>query len=365
MWFEAKLNKPVHIRMLYRNPSSTYAWYDEFVEMMDRVNTYNKSIIVIGDFNIDLLKSQLSWQSILNVVGLKQLVKEPPRITPTSSTLIDHIYCNNVPNVTDVQTIQSGMSDHCPIACMWSCKTPNKRKGEHTFIQYRSTKSFDTTSFLFDISQVDFNEVYQYSSPADALDVWYKKFQSVLNKHAPLKTKRVKSQTLPRWLTPEIIAAMKERDNCKKAGRHAEYKTLRNKISMLVKQAKKKNFDKMIKNGNDTASVWRAINSVLNKTRSKSGSENLKNTPQDFNKYFVSEAENIINKTFTQQHDKPYVIPNELHTVCETNRKQNFLIIPPIAVHEVGTYIEKLKKTSVQWDLIIFPPIFLKYLFHT
>jgi hypothetical protein len=342
MWLEAKLNKPVLICILYRNPSSTYDWCDRFVEMMDKANTSNKSIIILGDFNIDMLKSQLSWQSTINVVGLKQLIKQPTRVTPTSATLLDHIYCNNPQNVSNIQVIQSGMSDHCPIVCTWSCKTP-KTKGEHNFIQYRSTKHFNSTAFLFDLSQVNFNDVYQYDSPDNALEIWYQKFITVLDKHAPLKTKRVKSQTLPKWLTPEIISAMKERDACKKAGRFAEYKILRNKISLLVKEAKKKHFDEIINNGNDTASLWRAINSTLNKSRKKTDVGHSKHTPQTFNAYFANEAENVFNKTYTDQQANPFILPEELQLLCEKNRKTNSLTIPPIAIHEVGTYLSQLK----------------------
>jgi exonuclease III len=345
MWLEAKLTKPVFICVLYRNPCFTNAWCDEFVEMMDKVNTNNKPIIILGDFNIDFLKSQIPWQSTINLFGLKQLIKQPTRTTPNSSTLIDHIYCNTPQNISNVQVIQSGMSDHCPVACTWLCKTPSKAKKEHNFIQYRSTKNFNSNAFLFDLSQVNFNDVYQYSNPENALEIWYQKFNFVLDKHAPLKTKRVKSQTLPRWLTPEIMSAMKERDACKKAGRHAEYKTLRNKISMLVKESKKKQFDDMVKNGNDTASLWRAINVTLNTSSNKAhiGQSSGRHTPQDFNTYFANEAENIFCKTYKDQHCDPYVLPNEVQSLCEENRKANSLIIPPIAVHEVGAYLTQLK----------------------
>ena len=55
-------------------------------------------ILVLGDFNIDLLKPHSSWDSTITLIGLNQLVKSPTRIKETSATLIDDIY---------IQTIQT------------------------------------------------------------------------------------------------------------------------------------------------------------------------------------------------------------------------------------------------------------------
>ena len=55
-------------------------------------------ILVLGDFNIDLLKPHSSWDSTITLIGLTQLVKSPTRIKETSATLTDDIY---------IQTIQT------------------------------------------------------------------------------------------------------------------------------------------------------------------------------------------------------------------------------------------------------------------
>jgi len=62
--------------------------------MIDNIHTVKPHtyILVLGDFNIDLLKPHSSWDSTITLLGLTQLVKSPTRITQTSATLIDHIY---------------------------------------------------------------------------------------------------------------------------------------------------------------------------------------------------------------------------------------------------------------------------------
>lgn len=46
MWLEAKFSKPLIICFLYRNPSSTYMWYDEFVNMMDNAAAVKKNLFL-------------------------------------------------------------------------------------------------------------------------------------------------------------------------------------------------------------------------------------------------------------------------------------------------------------------------------
>jgi len=174
----------------------------------------------------------------------------------------------------------------------------------------------------------------------------------VIDKHAPLKTRRVKHQTLPKWLTPEIINTMKERDTCKKAKRFDEYKQLRNKVSAMVKEAKKQYFDDMLKNGNDTVSLWRAMNAVTRKTQGKSTQNKTTPSPHTFNHYFINEVSSIIKEAGVDSTNS-FTVPTKLRTFCENNCQNHSFTIPSISVHEVGKYIFNMKnKKSMGSDNI-------------
>ena len=75
------------------------------------------------------------------------------------------------------------------------------------------------------------------------LNKWYSLFLDAINKPAPLKTHRVKNIIQPDWITAEILDTMKERDNHKRQGNVENYKSLRNKVSELIKSAKKTTYD--------------------------------------------------------------------------------------------------------------------------
>ena len=141
IWLELKpsTNAPniFFFYFLYRNPSASYEWFDIFLQMIDTIPTVkpHAHILVLGYFNIDLLKPHSSCDSI-TLLGLTQLVKSPTRITQTSATLIDHIYTNNPDIITEVSVPDLSINDHCPISCSRSIKLPKCEPKTHAYIYF-------------------------------------------------------------------------------------------------------------------------------------------------------------------------------------------------------------------------------------
>ena len=150
IWLEPSTSAPnSFVCILYSNPSASYEWFDDFVQMIDNIHTVkpHADILVLGDFNIDLLKPHSSWDSTITLLGLTQLVKSPTRITQTSATLIDHIYANNPDVITEVSVPDLSISDHCPISCSRSIKLPKCEPKTHSYVSFRSFKHFNKATF--------------------------------------------------------------------------------------------------------------------------------------------------------------------------------------------------------------------------
>ena len=81
----------VFVRFLYRNPSVSNQWFDGFVHMIDNIHTVkpHAGILLLGDFDIDLLKPHSSWDYTITLLDLTQLAKSHARITQTSATPVD------------------------------------------------------------------------------------------------------------------------------------------------------------------------------------------------------------------------------------------------------------------------------------
>ena len=144
--------------------------------------------------------------------------------------------------VSEVLVSTASISDHSPIFCTWSFKLPKRLSKGYTSIEYTSFKNFDVDCFLLHLSTMLFRSIFNYNDPSEALAFWYDVFLSVVNKHAPLRRKRVKHPKLPPWLTKDIIQAMTLRDKRKRDKPFDLYKKQRNKVSTFVRTAKKKIF---------------------------------------------------------------------------------------------------------------------------
>ena len=172
LWLEIKghLNSPpLLVAFIYRNPAASFAWYDHFSHMLDCASVSRNDVLIMGDFNIDMYKPHPSWDLTMTSIGLEQLVSSPTRVTPTSSTLIDHILCNRSEAVKDVTVSDLSISDHFPISCEWLSKIPKTKKRTHTTVTYRCFKHFDKTLFLHDLDHAPFHDVFHESDPDKAL----------------------------------------------------------------------------------------------------------------------------------------------------------------------------------------------------
>ena len=81
---------------------------------------------------------------------------------------------------------------------------------------------------------------------------------TILNKHAPLKTKRVKRNNQPAWMNDDIKVAITQRDNNHYNQNWNQYKYWRNKTT-LIRSAKKDFFNRTITENKDNTYLWRHI----------------------------------------------------------------------------------------------------------
>jgi hypothetical protein len=96
---------------------------NEFAVFSKRIishcSNYNATLIVMGDFNINLLAvdtctSSKNFMNIIYPNGMFPTIFLPTRITKYSATLIDNCFTNNPP-LTSLGVIHSDISDHLPI----------------------------------------------------------------------------------------------------------------------------------------------------------------------------------------------------------------------------------------------------------
>ena len=105
------------IGYIYRPPNSNAEWITRFETMLMEVDIEEKEIIILGDFNIDLLSNRIpcKWTHLKNIFNMTQVISNPTRVTKSSSTLLDHAYSNIPENIDFISVPKYSVSDHYPI----------------------------------------------------------------------------------------------------------------------------------------------------------------------------------------------------------------------------------------------------------
>ena len=110
--------------------------------------------------------------------------------------------------------------------------------------------------------------MYTHFDPDDALNTRYSIFKKILKRHAPQKRKRIKHVVKPEWQTPEIRDAVRYRDYLLRSNFIGEYKKHKNAVTYMIRDSKKKFFEKILTNSINSKDTWRAISLVTNKNSS-------------------------------------------------------------------------------------------------
>ena len=172
----------------------------------------------MGDLNCDLQsKGNVNLIALLNITdiyGLEQLINEPTRITPTTSTLIDLIFTNRPENVYWSGVSHIAISDHSLVYAYRKISIPTFSKGIN-LITYRQFKHFNSVNFYADILAQTWDSIKQLYDPNDMWKRWKELFLNVCEKHAPIKTKRTRDSKSP-WITAILKKRMNFRDRLKR-----------------------------------------------------------------------------------------------------------------------------------------------------
>ena len=345
LWLEVKeQNRRSHlIGIVYRNPDEVlFDWYNKFIQMSDTIGFSEKNVHLLGDFNIDLLRKDNTWECTQELVGLKQFV--PPRRTRIDTvtgreSLLDHIYSNCPKLISNANVDDLGLSDHFPISCNLNLSIAPTRRS-HTTVTYRSFKHFNQSLFYHDLEIAKFHRVFNETNPNAAMDTWYEVFMEVLDKHAPMRTRRVKQAVMPPWITPEVIKATDLKKKLKKEKKTDEFKVQRNIVKKLVRNAKRSYCNSIITNSNDTRAIWKALSVITSNGGKVSNTMPAHINAESLNKHFLSVSESLI----TNSNSDNYECPPLLRNFCDSRTsEQDPFRIPLLAVHEVGKFISSMK----------------------
>ena len=118
------VGKNIIVGVIYRPPGNKIDSFEiEMNEILTKIDKENKICYLMGDFNIDLLKSESSdytkrFLEQLYASSYIPLILQPTRITQHTATLIDNIFTN------DIEIIESSTNGIIYSASLITCRLP-------------------------------------------------------------------------------------------------------------------------------------------------------------------------------------------------------------------------------------------------
>ena len=276
-------------------PTSTF--HDIFMENYLHALTLGKEIIVIGDLNCDLLKPDspetMSLLDFCTIVNQTQIIKEPTRVTETSSSLIDIIMTSNVSLVENYGVGLSHISDHYLIYASLKLKMS---KLPPSYKCVRSYKNYEPDSFLADLQRISWYDISTMDDANVMLDHFNEKFLHVMDTHAPVKTVKIKHRSCP-FINTEIRDLMQYRNNLLKIARSTKsttdweiYRKFKKEVKSKLRDAEREYVRKELEHSHNINSKWKIIKNCIPRKESTQQiyTKDFKEVANEFNQFFTS-----------------------------------------------------------------------------
>ena len=213
-------SKPFLVTTVYRPPCASSEFFDHFEKLIKAIDNENKEMFILGDLNCDMLKTDTNSniktkkiKSLYELYQLTQLIDEPTRVIMTTTSLIDQIITNTPKKISDSGVTPTGISDHSLMFAIRKISIINKQ--ENT-LGIRNMKYFGKEKFTEELLKQHWEYVYFFAEDPNAMwEIRKNFFLEVLDKHAPLRHKKKRSNKVP-WIKTDIKKLMNISDNFKR-----------------------------------------------------------------------------------------------------------------------------------------------------
>lgn len=357
--------KNIVVGNIYRRPNTNPRQFlARLDDVLSGICAENKTCLLCGDFNIDLLKFETSGtaRDLINSCQASHffnVITKPTRVSDTSATLIDHIWCNKISTLLHSGIIYDDISDHFPVYALFklSCATEEVIP---TTIKYRSFCENNILKFHEKLSEVCWNQVYQSNDPNEIMINFSNVFNDCFNQVFPLREKVIKNITLDKpYITQNIKEIINEKNKLqRKFAKHPikfgeEYRKIRNKVTKLIKNAKTNYYKNKLKDASGNGKkTWEIINTIMNRGR-KSSSHNItlnidnesitkpSHVASTFNNFFTNIGKNLAEAIPEQANDfREYL----------GNRTVNDMTLSLATEEEILLIINNFGNTSPGYD---------------
>ena len=343
---------------VYNAPSENKNLFlTNFDKLLETMSERTFPTHILGDFNIDINvenEFQNNYKNNIQSNGFDLLSTSDTRVTSVSSTCLDHIISNS-PSVSheNAFVIEETITDHFPI-CLAIPPYKDPETKTINFIEKRDLSFLKSSEkmckYIFllqnNLEKANLSSIDDMNMHADRL---VSIIQETTNKFSAIKRVPIQVDDPSPWMTNKIKNAIVKKNTFylesvrqpQSDRLKAKFAVQRNKVTSLIRQAKRKiNTDK-IKNSLGTNNVFQCINSIIG-GKSKMSVQSLQEVNGScitgktemanmFNKYFSTVGEALAAELPVAQNEHSF--PRQLQS----------MYLKPTTAKEVQNIIKRLK----------------------
>lgn len=331
------------------------------------INKYcKKKVIIVGDLNVNFLNSSNQTKRMTELFkrfNFIQNIKEPTRITRTSSTCLDIVFTNFNTQQLTINVRELGLSDHkgVEIAVPISLTTQSQ-----TFLTRKRIFSRKNISlFKLQLQCVDWSRVIAADKNVNQnYNAFHDQLLKILDYCIAKKVVSLRKKKIKPWLSTGLKVSCRNKRLLKllilqkdSSVLNNYYKGYEKVLKKVVKMAKRlHNIKRMETSKNVTKSMWNIIKQRTNKIN-KRITQNIKLKINDTNIEKPDEIANTLNEFFVSVGvTETKNIPTGRAVVSPST---NSMYLSPVNQNEMKNIIKNLKsKSSFGYDE--FPPTLIK-----
>lgn len=353
------------IGVIYRPPDSNINDFLDYLgSTLASINNENKNIILMGDYNLNLLnnnnhKLTSDFTELLFSYSMVPFINKPTRVKSNSATLIDNIFCSDNQNREVLSGIMyTDISDHYPIFSVFKC---DKKQTCPEYITKRLINENTLEIFRDKLADINWLNVPVGRRCREAFSEFHNVFTECYNECFPVRRIKITYRNRKSWLTAGLKNSIKVKNklyiqSVKRATNDNKSKYLNYKriLQRILRHAEREHYDSLFKqNIGNLKKSWEVIKEIINKKQElkKTTDFNINGRIVKDNKVIANAFNNFYLNIGNNVCESLPVI-NKSYTEYMSNANPNTMFVTPTSQEEVKNVILNLKKKCPGWDNI-------------